>query len=131
MNLSKTQSIMMAAVADNKGFRSCKPPLVAPLMGSTRYMAQRPKNSDATPRQILDVILFRRFPSTPDEFGPETGPIGRVLELSFQPYRVRPNPIPYSTEAPVLVQTAPGLRNGLEVEFDWASNLGWTPLLAS
>ena len=100
-------------------------------MGSTRYMAQRPKNSDATPRQILDVILFRQFPSTPDEFGPETGAIGSVLKLSYQPYKELPNPSPYATVVPVLVQTAPGLRNGLEVKFDWASNLGWTPLLAS
>ena len=68
---------------------------------------------------------------TLDEFGPGTSTIGSVLELSFQPYKVRPNPSPYATVAPVLVKTAPGLRNGLEVEFDWASNLGWTPLLAS
>ena len=27
--------------------------------------------------------------------------------------------------------TAPGGRDGLEIDMDWASNLAWTPLLAS
>ena len=102
-----------------------------PYWAPTQYTDHRPKNSDATPGQILDVNFIGRFPSTQKEFGPETGAIGSVLELSFPPYKVRPNPSPYVTVAPVLVQTAPGLRNGLEVDFDWTSNLGWTPLLAS
>ena len=68
---------------------------------------------------------------TLDEFGPGTSTIGSVLELSFQPYKVRPNPSPYATVAPVLVQTAPGLRNGLEVDLDWAFNLTWTTLQVS
>ena len=94
-------------------------------------MDHRPKNSDAAPGQILDVNFLGRFPTTPDEFGPVTGAIGRLLELSFQPYNVWPNPSPYATEAPVLVQTAPGFRNGLEVDLVWASNLTWTALQVS
>ena len=85
-------------------------------MGSTRYMAQRLKNGDAIPRQILDVILFRRLPLTPDEFGPETSAIGSVLKLSFQPYQVRPNPTPYETWASVLVRAV------LESETETKSN---------
>ena len=102
-----------------------------PYWAPTRYTDHRPKSSDAAPRQILDVNFLGRFPSTPNEFGPETGTIGRVLELYFQPYKVRPNPILYATVASVLVRPIPGVRNRLELKFDWASNLGWTPLLAS
>ena len=102
-----------------------------PYWAPTRYMGHRPKNSDAAPEQILDANFHRRFPSTPDEFEPETRAIGSVLKLYFHPYQVFPNPSPYVTVAPVLVQTAPRLRNGLEVDFDWASNLGWMPLMAS
>ena len=100
-------------------------------MGSTRYMARRPKNGDATLRQIMDVILFRRFHSTPDEFGPETSAIGSVLKLSFHPYQVRPNLTPYATWASILVRAIPGVRDGLELDMYWTSNLTWTPLLAS
>ena len=102
-----------------------------PYWAPTRYTDHRPKSSDAAPRQILDVNFLGRFPSTTDEFGPETGSIVRVLKLSFQPYKVRPNPSPYATVASVLVRAISGVRNRLELEFDWASNLGWTPLLAS
>ena len=74
-----------------------------PYWAPTRYTDHRPKSSDAAPRQILDVNFLGRFPSTPNEFGPETGTIGSVLELSFQPYKVRPNPSPYTTMTSVLV----------------------------
>ena len=102
-----------------------------PYWAPTRYTDHRPKNSDAAPGQILDVNFLGRFLLTPDEFEPETSSIGSVLELSFPPYKVRPNPSPYVTVAPVLVQTAPGLRNGLEVDLVWASNLTWTALQVS
>ena len=61
----------------------------------------------------------------------ETSAIGSVLKLSFQPYKVHPNPSPYVTMAPILLQTAPELRNGLEVDLVWASNLTWTALQVS
>ena len=38
---------------------------------------------------------------------------------------------PYATWASVLLHTAPGARDGLELDLDWASNLAWTPLLDS
>ena len=74
-------------------------------------MAQRPKDGVAAPGQILDVNLFGRIPSTPDDFGPETSAIGSVLKLSFHPYKERPNPTPYATWASVLVWAIPGVRN--------------------
>ena len=122
---------MMAAVAANKGFRSCKTSPGRTPNGLNSIHGPKTEKSDATLRQFLDVILFQRFPLTPDEFGLETSAIGSVLKLSFHPYQVSPNPSPYATVAPILVQTALGLRNRLEVNFNWASNLGWTPLLAS
>ena len=66
-----------------------------------------------------------------NEFRPWTGAIRSVLELYFQPYKVHPNPSPYPTVAPILVQTAPGHRNGLEVDLVWASNLTWAALHVS
>ena len=114
-----------------KTLGSWRDPWTRPNWAPTRYTDHRPKNSDATPGQILDVNFIGRFPSTQKEFGPETGAIGSTLELSFQPYKVRPNPSPYATVASVLVRAVPGVRNKLELKFDWASNLAWTPLLAS
>ena len=101
----------MAAVAANKGFRSCKTSWTRPYWEPTRYMGHRPKNSDAAPEQILDGNFHRRFLSTPDEFEPETRAIGSVLKLYFHPYQVRPNPTPYATWASVLVWSVPGVRN--------------------
>ena len=106
-------------------------PWTRPYWAPTRYTDHRPKNSYSAPGQILDVNFLGQFPTTPDVFGPGTSAIGILLELSFQPYKMRPNPSPYATVAPVLVQTAPGLRNGLEVDLVWASNLTWTALQVS
>jgi hypothetical protein len=69
------------------------------------------QNSGVALEQILDVNLCRRFPSTPDEFGPETSSIGKSLKLSFYPYKEHPNPTPYATWASVLVWAVPGVRN--------------------
>ena len=77
------------------------------------------------------VNFLGRFMSTPNEFGLETSVIESVLELSFQPYKVHPNPTPYATWTSVLVQVIPGVRNGLEVDVVWASNWLGRPLLAS
>ena len=106
-------------------------PWTRPNWAPARYTDHRPKNSDAAPGQILDINFLGRFLSTPNEFGPDTRAIGSVMELSFQPNKVRPNPSPYATVESILVQAVLGVRNRLELEFDWASNLGWTPLLAS
>ena len=92
-------------------------------------MGHRPKNSDAAPGQILDVNFHGRFPSTSDEFGPETSAIGSVLKISFHSYKERPNPTPYVTWAFVLVRALPGIRNRLEVDVVWASNWLGHPLL--
>jgi len=63
-------------------------------------------------------------PSTPKEFGPETGAIGSSLKLSFHPYKERPKRTPYATCASFLVRAAPVLRGELELELFWASTLG-------
>jgi len=101
-----------------------------PYWAPTRYKAQRPKYDVASPRQILDVNLFGRFPLTPDEFEPDTGAIGSVLKLSFHPSIVRPNPTPYATWASVLVRAVSGVRNRNEIESVWASILNRTSALA-
>ena len=90
-----------------------------------------PKDGGAAQRQILDIKFLGRFPSTPDEFGPETSSIGSVLKLYFYPYKERPNLTPYTTWAAVLVRPIPGVRNQHEIDLDWASNLLCTPLLVS
>jgi hypothetical protein len=69
------------------------------------------QNSGAAPEQMLDVNLCRRFPSTLDEFGPETSSIGSLLKLSFHPYKEHPNPTLYATWTSVLVRAVPGGRN--------------------
>jgi hypothetical protein len=89
--------------------RVVQDPLDAPRMGPD--MIHGPKDDVAAPEQILDVNLCRRFPSTPDEFGPETGYIGSFLQLSFHPYKEHPNPTLYATWASVLVRAVTGVRN--------------------
>ena len=49
--------------------------------------------------------------------------IGSSLKLSFHPYKEHSKQAPYAAWAPILVQAAPGLRDGLELEFLWASTL--------
>ena len=85
-------------------------------------MAQRPKDGVATPGKILDVNLFGRFLSTPDEFGPETSSIGSSLKLSFHPYKENPKRTLYASWALILVRAAPGLR--YELELDLGPHLG-------
>jgi hypothetical protein len=67
------------------------------------------QNSGAATEQILDVNLCRRFPSTPDEFGHETGSIESFLKLSFHPYKEHPNLTLYATWASILVRAVPGV----------------------
>ena len=129
INLSKTRTLMVRWRLLMKTLRSCKGSLDAPLMGSREIQGPKAKNGGAAPGQILDLYLFRRFPLTLVEFGCETRSIGKVMKLSFRAYEERPNPSPYATWATVLVQTVPDLRDRLELDFDWASNLTWTSML--
>ena len=114
-----------------KTLGSSRDPWTRPNWAPTRYTDHRSKNSDAAPGQILDVNFFGRFLSTPNEFGPKTSAIGSFLELYLQPYKVRSNLSPYAIVTSILVRAVPEIQNRLELEFDWASNLGCTPLLAS
>jgi hypothetical protein len=78
---------------------------------------------DAEPWQILDVQLFRRYLNNNKEFLGGTSAIGSSLKLSFHPYKERHNRTPYATWASIVLQAAPGLRGGLELEFLCASTL--------
>ena len=100
-------------------------------MGRPQLGLKAHQTGDATPWQILDVNLFRRFPLTQDDFRHETGAIGSSMKFRFQPYKERPKPTSYATWASILVRTAPGLRTGLELELLWASTLGTRTGLAS
>jgi len=51
------------------------------------------------------------------------------MKLAFQPYMDRRKWTPYVAWASNLMQTAPGLRGGLEVDWAWASNSSWMSLL--
>jgi hypothetical protein len=66
------------------------------------------KNGDATPRQILDVQLFRRSPLTPDEFGHGTSSIEKVISFPFDGVQEHPNWMLYMTCGSVLIWTAHG-----------------------
>jgi hypothetical protein len=60
-------------------------------MGSTRYMARRPKFGNAIPSMIMDVKLFDRFPMTQVEVWHETGSIRKFIFLCLHPCVERPN----------------------------------------
>ena len=61
----------------------------------TRYTGHWPKRGGATPFQILDIELFHEFLLTPKSYGPESGGVGKVMKLSFQPYKVLLKRTPY------------------------------------
>ena len=83
--------------------------------------ANGPKDCVAAAWQILDIHLFQRFLSTPNEFRPQTGVIRSSMKLSFHPYKEHPKRTPYVAWASIFVWAAPGLRDGLKLEFLWAS----------
>ena len=60
--------------------------------------------------------MFREFPLTPKSYGPESGCVGKVLKLSFQPYKVLLKQTPYVAMALFLVQTVSGIREGNDVQ---------------
>ena len=78
-------------------------------------MGHWPKKGGAAPFQILDVNLFRKLLLTLYSYGPESDGIGKVMKLSFQPYKVLLKRTPYVAVALFLVQTISGIREGNEV----------------
>ena len=84
--------------------------------GLTRYTGHWPKRGGAAPFQILDVNLFRELLLTPNIDGPEYGGVGKVMKLSFHPYKVLLKWTPYVAVALFLVQTVSGIREGNEVQ---------------
>ena len=112
-----------------RGLGTCKDPLDATLMGSHEIHGPEAKDGGAAPGQFLDVKLSRQFPTTHNEFRHGIRSVGKVIFLAFHPYKERPKRSKYATWESILVQTAPGLRVGLEIDLDWASNWTCTPLL--
>ena len=53
---------------------------------------------------------------TPKFYGPEYSGVGKVMKLSFQPYKVLLKRTPYVAVALFLVQTVSGIREGNEVQ---------------
>ena len=88
------------------------------LKSPTRYTGHWPKRGGTAPFQILDVELFREFPSTPNSYGPESGGVRKVMKLSFQPYKDLLKRTPYVAVASFLVQTVSGIREGNEVQVE-------------
>jgi len=131
MNLSKTQTLTRVEATEYKEFRSWEIPPGRTPNGLNSIHGPKTEKGWCNTETDSGCHLISTIPSTPDEFEPETSAIGSVLKLSFQPYQVRPNPTLYETWASVLVRAVPVVWNWNEVESDWASNLGWTPSLAS
>ena len=49
-------------------------------------------------------------------YGPKSSGVGKVMKLSFQPYKVLLKRTPYVAMASFLVQTISGIREGNEVQ---------------
>ena len=62
--------------------------------------------------------MFRELLLNPNRYGPESGGVGKVIKLSFQPYKVLLKRTPYVVVALFLVQTVSGIREGNEVQVE-------------
>ena len=60
--------------------------------------------------------MFHKFPLTPNRYGPESSGVGKVMKLSFQPYKVILKWTPYVAVASFLVQTVSGIREENKVQ---------------
>ena len=60
--------------------------------------------------------MFHKFLLTPNSYVPESGGVGKVMKLSFQPYKDLLKRTPYVAVASFLVQTVSGIREGNEVQ---------------
>jgi hypothetical protein len=62
-----------------------------------------PTDSVAAPKQNLNADLFQRFLLTLDEFYGGSSWVGKLISLSFHPYKAQPNQSSYASWASVLV----------------------------
>ena len=60
--------------------------------------------------------MFCELLLTQNSYGPESGGVGKVMKLCFQPYKVLLKRTPYVAVALFLVQTVSGIREGNEVQ---------------
>jgi hypothetical protein len=58
-----------------------------------------------------------------------TSSISYLIKLFFHPYVDRQEQSPYTTWTSILARGASRVRDRLEFDIDWASNLAWMPLL--
>ena len=79
---------------------------------------KRTKTGDTAPFQILDVDLFRELSSTPKCYGPESGGVGKVMKLYFQPYKDLLKRTPYVAVTSFLVQIVSVIREGNEMQVE-------------
>ena len=62
--------------------------------------------------------MFCEFLSIPNRYGPESGGVGKVMKLSFQPYKDLLKRTPYVSVASFLVQTVSGIREVNEIQVE-------------
>ena len=62
--------------------------------------------------------MLRKLPSTPNSYGLESGGVGKVMKLYFQPYKDLLKRTQYVAVASFLVQTVSGIREGNEVQVE-------------
>ena len=63
--------------------------------------------------QILVVLLFQKFPSTPSKSGRDSSCIGKLISLAFSAYLERPKRSPYVAWASIFVRPLPAVRTSL------------------
>ena len=63
--------------------------------------------------QIMVVLLFRQFLSTPSESGRDSSCIGKLISLAFHAYLERPKRSPYVAWASIFVRPLPAVRTSL------------------
>ena len=94
-------------------------------MGSNVMHGPSAQTDGAAPKQILDVALFHQLLLTQSRYRPQSGGFGKVMKLSFQPYKELPEWTPYVLVTLFLVQTVSRIRERNKVQFegDWNFNV--------
>jgi hypothetical protein len=87
----------------------CSNPRMCPYWAQLDTLPIRPKYDKTTPWQIMYASLFRCFPWNKMVFGHETRSIGKVILLSFHPYKECPKRSLYVISVMILVWTIPGI----------------------
>jgi hypothetical protein len=92
---------------DQRGARVMLQPKDTPLLGSTRYIAHQAKIWQDNTMTYSMHLIVSMFPWTKKAFGRETRSIGKVIILSFHPYKEHPKQSPYVISTMIFVRTIP------------------------